>query len=54
MPTFWKRAANFELRAEVCLHLQPHLSAVIFIPGTRESSDCSESTVGFGIGLLRK
>lgn len=54
MPTFLKDAPNFELRAKVCLQLEPHLSAVIFIPGTCGSSDCFESPVGFGIGLLRK
>ncbi len=49
-----KDAANFELRAKVCLRLEPHLSAVIFIPGTCESSYCFESPVGFAVGLFRK
>lgn len=44
-----KDTANFELRDEVCLQLEPHLSAVIFIPGTYRSSDCLESPVGFGV-----
>lgn len=51
---FLKDAANFELRAKVCLQLEPHLSAVIFTPGTYGSSDCFESPVGFGVVLLRK
>lgn len=54
IPTILKDAANFELRDEVCLQLESHLSAVIFIPGTYSPSDCSESPVGFGVGHVRK
>ena len=47
-------AANFELRAEVCLQLEPRLSAVIFILGTFGPSDRFESPAGFGVfGLFR-
>lgn len=51
---FRRTQQNFELRAEVCLQLEPRMCAVIFIPGTCGSSDCSESSVGFAVGLFSK
>lgn len=52
--SFRRTQQNFELRAEVCLQLEPRMCAVIFIPGTCGSSDCSESSVGFAVGLFSK